>query len=293
MSNKLTIPQSKFICFISVIIACLTPKIYKKFLGDPSTQTESLLHAIPIELFLVIIILIICYKIGFKNVSLSKPRWKKLYWIIPEIIIIIIIIITTIKKPVSEPSYLIVGKLLFLSILIGIYEELLSRGIILHIFLKFGNVKRAIIFSGIIFGMFHLSSFNGSNGVHTFQQIIETVTAGIYAGVLTLALRSLIPLIFTHTFFDFFQFVSMYFNSLDKVTVVNSVSPSLFDISCYFSSLLYLFIALVIYLFERKNIAEYTQELKSKSSEIIISNFEFYLNILVMIISIVAINIIF
>lgn len=295
MNNKSTTLQSKFIksiCLVSVIMACLIPSIYKKILVAPTTQIEKLLYAIPIELFLVLIVLMISYKIGFKNVSLSLPKWKKLYWIIPEVLLIVTIV-TTIEKPISQPSNFIIGKLLFLSILVGIYEELLSRGIILHILSRFGGVKRALIFSGVIFGLFHFSSFDGSNGVDTFQQILETAAAGIYAGVLTLTLRSLIPLIFTHIFFDFFQFVSAYFNDLNQTTVVNSVSPELFDISCYILPLLYLLVALVIFMFERKNITEYVQELKSKSSEVVTTNFEFYLNIIEIVISIVTIHLIF
>lgn len=295
MNNKSTTLQSKFIksiCLVSVIMACLIPSIYKKILVAPTTQIEKLLYAIPIELFLVLIVLMISYKIGFKNVSLSLPKWKKLYWIIPEVLLIVTIV-TTIEKPISQPSNFIIGKLLFLSILVGIYEELLSRGIILHILSRFGGVKRALIFSGVIFGLFHFSSFDGSNGVDTFQQILETAAAGIYAGVLTLTLRSLIPLIFTHIFFDFFQFVSAYFNDLNQTTVVNSVSPELFDISCYILPLLYLLVALVIFMFERKNITEYVQELKSKSSEVVTTNFEFYLNIIAIVISIVTIHLIF
>jgi len=292
MNNKSTTLQSKFtksICLISIIMACFISSIYKKILVTPTSQVERLLSAIPLEIFLLIIILMIGYKIGFKNVSLSLPKWKKLYWMIPEVLLILTIL-TTIEKPISQPSNFIIGKLLLLAILVGIYEELLSRGIILHILSRFGGVKRALIFSGLIFGLLHFSNFDGSNGVDTFQQILETAAAGIYAGVLTLTLRSLIPLIFTHIFFDFFQFVSMYFNDLNQTTVVNSVSPSLFDISCYILPLLYLLVALVVFMFERKNITEYVQELKSKSAEIVVTNFEFYLNILAIVISIITIH---
>jgi membrane protease YdiL (CAAX protease family) len=296
MSNKIEKHQSKFIRYIgiiSVILACLIPGIFRKVFGTPSSQLEVLTSAIPGEILLVTIVLLIGWKLGFKNISINKPRWKKIYWLIPEFFLIVAVF-SMIEKPTIQPSYFMIGKLLFLAVLVGIYEELLSRGIILHLFSKFSNVKSAILFSGIIFGLFHFSSYHGSNGVDTFQQIVETAAAGIYAGVIVFTLRSLIPLIVTHLFFDFFQFVSMYFNELNSGTVAETVrvAPALFDISNYILAILYLLVALVIYLFERNNINEYHKQLQGKSSDIALSNSDLYVNVGFMIISILVINII-
>lgn len=269
MNNSLNhdLKKNNFrIMTVAILVATLLPSIYSYFMGTPTSQVMRLIQAIPTEIILVGIVFFLGSKVGLNAIGFKKPEVKKLYWLIPEVLLLFAIL-SSIASPAADPSPKVILQLLSLAVLVGIYEELLSRGIVLHVLARYGKVEMAIIGSGLVFGVLHFSSYDGTNGVATFQQIVETIAAGTYGAVIALALRSIIPLMFTHFLYDFFLFIRMYFEDMSTDPLVQGASytPSLLDFSNYIIPLLYLLVALVIYFFEKKNIKQYHQELQENA----------------------------
>lgn len=248
---------------IALLFAVILPIIFTIITGKPQNQVSMLISAIPSEFILTIVIGYLCYLVGFKKTGISKPLLSKLYYLIPEIILIMIIL-TMIKVPSVDYSITIILKLLVMAVLVGIYEELLSRGLVLHLFTQSRSPIIAIICSGLFFGFLHLSNYQVGNGLDTYFQIVETFAAGTYAAVMTLALRSIIPLIITHFLYDFFLFIGMYFSSFDPITETFSQVTSIFSISAYIVPILYLMVAVVVYWREKDNIYEYVAGLSDR-----------------------------
>jgi len=265
---KILLKEKKVL--LAAALAMLLPILFTLITGKPENQVTKLLSAIPCEILLVIAIGYLCYTMGFKNVGLRKPKYLKLFYLIPELLLIFIIITTMIKVPSVAYSNTVILKLLVLAMLVGIYEELLSRGLVLHLFARGKSPIIAIVCSGLFFGFLHISNFQGTNGIETYFQVVETIAAGIYGAVLTLTLRSIVPLMITHFLYDFFLFISLYFTSLEPVAKSTAAQASIFSFSAYIMPLMYLFIAGVVYLIERKNIRNYVSEisdgLKNESS---------------------------
>lgn len=237
--------------------------------NTPEVVIIELIQAIPLEFFLVITVVFIGRLLGIKKMGFEKPLFNKFYWLIPEVLLIIVSIFSmNIKFEIVSIKTMV--SLGILAIMVGIYEEFLSRGVVLHIFARMGKVEWAIIGSGFIFGMLHFSNFNGFNSVEIFQQIIETFAAGVYAAVITLSLRSIIPLIVTHFIYDFLLFIKMYFAECfheDMIVKGSDQVSLLFDITAYIIPIIYLIIAMIIFYFEKDNIKEYQKELLENVDE--------------------------
>lgn len=279
---------------MAFLIAVILPIAFKLIIGKPESQVDMLISAIPCELLLTIVIGYLCYSLGFKYTGIRKPQFNKLYYLIPEIILIIIIVTTMVKVPSVDYSITIILKLLVMAVLVGIYEELLSRGLVLHLFTKSKSPIIAIICSGLFFAFLHISNYHGGNGIETYLQVVETFAAGAYASVMTLALRSIIPLMITHFLYDFFLFTNMYFSSLESIE--DSIKPipsiqSIFSFSAYIMPLLYLIVAIVVYLIEKENVNEYVTEVSDKI-ESQTSNYGKYTPLKIVLVALVAMVII-
>lgn len=277
----------------SIMIATGIPRMHSFFFDSPKTQTLSFIQAIPIEFFLLLVIFFFGKNIGFKQVGFQKPVFKKFYWLIPEALFIGAVMFSINKKP-EAASMKIILLLLVLAIMVGLYEELLSRGIVLHVLARTGKIEWAILGSGFIFGILHFSNFDGSNGVETFQQIIETFAAGVYTAVIALALRSVIPLMVTHFIYDFVLFKSTYFEEISHAIIpVEEVvqSTSLFDFTYYIVPIIYVLIAMIVYYFEKDNIKEYHEDLlKASNEKIKFSNKNIFQIVCVLSIVVLSIN---
>jgi membrane protease YdiL (CAAX protease family) len=89
-----------------------------------------------------------------------------------------------------------------------ILEEVLFRGIILDGFLNRYKPGKAIFWSALLFGLFHMNPW----------QFIPAFLTGLLLGYIYLKTRSLIPVIFIHIIINSFSYLTVYFFGEDVQT---------------------------------------------------------------------------
>lgn len=112
------------------------------------------------------------------------------------------------KEPALRPiSAIITIILMFLAV--GLYEELLSRGIILGVMEDYFGHKSAsavwktVILSGLCFGICHLGNLShGANFQLVLKQVINSAGVGMFWGAVYMRSRNLYSLMFLHAVND-------------------------------------------------------------------------------------------
>jgi len=81
----------------------------------------------------------------------------------------------------------------------SIFEEVVWRGVILAAFLRVYDQPKAIIFSALCFGLWHiLSVLDGHPPIWTAGQVVHATILGLFYGYVTLKTGSLLPAMMVH-----------------------------------------------------------------------------------------------
>ena len=80
----------------------------------------------------------------------------------------------------------------------SIFEEVLWRGVILAVFLRIYDQPKAILYTALCFGLWHISTLLYGNPVLTAGNIVWAAILGLFYGYITLRTRSLLPAIMVH-----------------------------------------------------------------------------------------------
>ncbi|MBE0699514.1 MAG: CPBP family intramembrane metalloprotease [Anaerolineaceae bacterium] len=81
----------------------------------------------------------------------------------------------------------------------SIFEEVAFRGVILALFLRFYDQPKAILFSALGFGIFHIFGLlEGRELVWVGGQIVWAAILGLFYGYVTLKTGSLLPAMLVH-----------------------------------------------------------------------------------------------
>jgi len=103
----------------------------------------------------------------------------------------------------------------FTTLLVGLGEETMFRGVLLHAFLREGGALRAMLISTAGFSLLHAVSFlAGQSGAGTVVQLAYTFLWGFMFAPLMLRVNSLWPLIIVHWLWNFAQFVARFTQDL-------------------------------------------------------------------------------
>ena len=96
---------------------------------------------------------------------------------------------------------------LFLTLGIGMAEEIIFRGIICNLWLKYGVVE-AMLLSSVLFGMSHILNVAGGAGLlATILQICFAIVYGMVFTLIFIEGNSLIPCVLMHALHDFCSFI--------------------------------------------------------------------------------------
>lgn len=135
----------------------------------------------------------------------NSDSFKQLYFFVPLIIIALTNFSCGID--VDNGTGMIFANL-FLTLGIGLCEEIYFRGIICNLWLKKGE-GTAIMVSSILFAVCHLMNIAGGAGiVKTILQIYFAFVYGIVFALIFIICHSIWPCIIFHTFHDFCSFIS-------------------------------------------------------------------------------------
>ena len=115
----------------------------------------------------------------------------------------------------SVPEFIFV--VFVIAITPAICEEFLFRGLILKNFERFATPVRAIVFTGLIFALFHFHPFN----------IIPLAILGIYLTFITFYSGSLYTAIFVHFINNFFSAAAVYIFGKEQIDDPDMGGPEL------------------------------------------------------------------
>lgn len=162
-----------------------------------------------LEVTLALSILLVILILGWaKPARLSaSPDWRKAVVLIPPLLYIGIIFIT--KASGDGPglgavlALPIVQRMVLVALLVGIFEELLFRGAVLHAFEVRYGVTVAFFVSSLLFGLMHYVNWiSGQPFGNTSLQVAHAAGSGLMYAAIVLATRSIWFSVAFHAFWD-------------------------------------------------------------------------------------------
>ncbi len=152
--------------------------------------------------------------LGFRRTDYNLI--KQLYFFIPLVVIALIPFFCGIN--VDSGAGMIFANL-FLTLGIGLCEEVYFRGIICNLWLRRGE-KTAIIVSSILFAVCHLMNLaGGANIIETMLQICFAFAYGVVFALIYITCHSIWPCIILHTLHDFCSFISAEGTVLENIVL--------------------------------------------------------------------------
>lgn len=184
----------------------------------PYGNIENVLFMTPV---LILLSLMAVFLIRKSKIQLSskKPSKSLVLWLFVGIIIYLIFsnAVVLIEGGQSGPGSKI--ALLFVAtMLVGIAEEGVYRGYILNSIEKKIGLRKALLYSSLLFGLMHSVNFlAGPSIAQTIIQVLLTSAVGYVFGVIYLSSnRDLILLMFLHGIYDFLVFNFTYLADINK-----------------------------------------------------------------------------
>ena len=99
-------------------------------------------------------------------------------------------------------------SLLFLTLFVGVYEELLCRGWLQNAFVRTHNTSRgkvilSIILSSLVFGAMHITNaLSGQSLFETLMQVLQATAMGFFLGAVYYRTRNIYGVMFMHFYWD-------------------------------------------------------------------------------------------
>ncbi len=146
--------------------------------------------------------------IGFRTLNRQQ-----LLWFLPSIAVLIamwvVFLSGLVKVSLSTAQWQLFAIAGFTTLLVGIGEETMYRGIMLHAFLTTNRVRWAMLVSAIGFSLLHaVNVFGGVPLLSVPAQLIMTFLFGFLLAPLMLKLNNIVPLMIFHWLWDFVLFVT-------------------------------------------------------------------------------------
>lgn len=119
-----------------------------------------------------------------------------------------------------------IGILVFINFIIGLWEEILCRGILLNVLLKYSTPMKAVLGSSLIFCLMHTINFftESTHPVLILSQVVYTFFLGVYFASITYVTKSLWPAIILHSCLDLSNNIADLLSSPIGADVVPSFS---------------------------------------------------------------------
>ncbi|MDX2229782.1 MAG: type II CAAX endopeptidase family protein [Leptolyngbyaceae cyanobacterium bins.349] len=146
--------------------------------------------------------------IGFRRLDR-----KQLLWFLPAIMMLIALWVVFLsglaRASLSAAQWQLFALVGFTTLLVGLGEEIMYRGIVLHAFLTTRRVRWAMLVSAIAFSLLHaVNVFGGVPLLAVPIQLLNTFQFGFFFAPLMLKLNNILPLIIFHWLWDFVQLVA-------------------------------------------------------------------------------------
>ncbi len=180
---------------------------------------------------------------GWQAIGFRPLDRKQLLWFLPAIIVLIamwVVLLSALARvSLSAAQWQLFALVGFTTLLVGLGEEIMYRGIVLHAFLTTRRVRWAMLVSAIGFSLLH--SVNVLGGLplpEVLRQLILTFLWGFFFAPLMLKLNNIVPLIIFHWLWDFVQIVAPLAG--EQVEAMGLLIPLLFPIEIIVGIVLWL-----------------------------------------------------
>lgn len=228
--------SKKNISILSVIVLCLIAMMIIQFAHISFLDDVFLSKMINDTIFRFlgsIVFILIIYVFGHKVLKLTRPFLKSFLIIIPALLISInnfpFIPLLTGNAEITNPLYTII-VFAITCISVGLFEELVFRGLILFFLLqKLPKNKEglllSIVISSALFGLMHLFNiFDGANVGATLLQVMYSFAMGLMWSVILLKTKSILLVVILHSIYNFtgllFPTLGTLTNKYDLVTLI-------------------------------------------------------------------------
>lgn len=150
---------------------------------------------------------------GWQAIGFRSLNRRQLLWFLPSIAVLIAMWVVCLsgfsQTSLSGAQWQLFALAGFTTLLVGIGEETMYRGIVLHGFLTTGRVRWAMFVSAIGFSLLHaVNVFGGVALLGVPMQLIMTFLFGFFFAPLMLKLNNIVPLIVFHWLWDFVLFAA-------------------------------------------------------------------------------------
>jgi membrane protease YdiL (CAAX protease family) len=197
----------------------------KSFLGIAYGRPE-MMNVFWIILILLNIINVFWVKrfFSWQAISFRALHRGQLLWLLPSAVVLMAMWVVCLsglsETSLSAAQWQLFAVAAFATLLVGMGEEIMYRGIVLHAFLTTNRVRWAMLVSAIAFALLHaVNVFGGVPLVAVPMQLIMTFLWGFLTAPLMLKINNIVPLILFHWLWDFVVFVSPLINEQTHVSV--------------------------------------------------------------------------
>lgn len=179
--------------------------------GTGIDGVESMNSQLSLEIFLAVSVLVIIAAIGWwRSVVFHPLNPGGLKFAIAPAIFTAVLLLGAILAFGTEDKTIIqiVGLqqiliLVTMTLLVGIYEETLFRGILLNAAITKFTPVTAVLITAVLFGAMHIVNYIGGQPLpDTVVQMIHAAIMGFMYGILVLRVGALWPVILLHGFWD-------------------------------------------------------------------------------------------
>lgn len=179
--------------------------------GTGAKDVESMNKMLPNEVALVASILLLIAVLGWRRQAgfrKHNPGTLK-FAIAPAVFTALLVIIAVVIAELNGTTLLkLVGVshlmiLLLMTLLVGLYEESLFRGVLFHGAATKFSPMVVVLVTAMIFGLMHIVNYvNGQPLNMTIIQMINAAVLGFTYGMLRLIIGAIWPVILLHGFWD-------------------------------------------------------------------------------------------
>lgn len=150
---------------------------------------------------------------GWPTIGFRPLHRQQMWWFLPLIAVLISMWVVFLsglaRASLSAAQWQLFALVGFTTLLVGLGEEIMYRGIVLHAFLTTGRVRWAMLVSAIAFSLLHaVNVFGGVPLLAVPIQLLNTFQFGFFFAPLMLKLNSILPLIIFHWLWDFVQIIA-------------------------------------------------------------------------------------
>jgi uncharacterized protein len=198
--------------------------------GDPRMMRPLVF----VELVLVVYAVVMARRLhGDWRCGFDRLDPRGLLWMLPHslaIALLLLLLLPLVGGQVAAATLVVVT-----TILVGISEEVMFRGVVLRAMLEITGQGRAIILSALCFSVLHgVNLLAGQSLENTVVQMLLTFVFGLAFGALLLRLGSLVPLILFHAAWDMLLFLGgLYGAELGPISLVGVAANALVGLALW------------------------------------------------------------